>query len=63
MERISLSRKEAAEAVGVSVDTIRRAITSGELHAHKPKIGGREISKEFILVSELERWITGSPRD
>ncbi len=30
MTRLAFSRKEAAEAVGLSVDTLRRAIAAGE---------------------------------
>lgn len=62
MTRIAFSRKEAADAVGLSVDTVRRAIYSGDLRTYRPRIGGREVNKEIILASELERWITSSPR-
>lgn len=62
MTRIAFSRKEAAEAVGLSIDTVRRAITAGDLLTYKPRIGGREVNKELILASELERWITNQPR-
>ncbi|MBM9432371.1 hypothetical protein [Flaviflexus equikiangi] len=62
MTRIAFSRKEAAEAVGLSGDTLRRAIEAGDLHTYRPHIGGREINKELILATELERWVTNSPR-
>jgi len=62
MTRVAFSRKEAAEAVGLSVDTVRRAINAGDLTTYRPRIDGREIQKELILASELERWITNSTR-
>lgn len=61
MTRIAFSRKEAAEAVGLSVDTLRRAIAAGDLHTYRPRIDGREVNKELILATELERWITNAP--
>lgn len=59
---IAYSRKEAAEAAGVSEDTIKRAINSGDLTTCDPRVDGRSIQKVLILRTELERWLTNGPR-
>lgn len=50
----------AAEATGLSVRTIDRAIKAGDLRANRPKVDGQEIAKVVIAAKELERWATGS---
>lgn len=57
--RISYSIKDAAEATGISVDIIKRAIRSGDLKTHRPVVAKREIAKDFIAHIDLERWATG----
>lgn len=54
--RLFLTRREAAEACGVSVDTIRRAKNTGALRAKKTSArGGRELYR----VTDLEAWYDG----
>lgn len=62
MNQIAYTKRQAAEATGVSLDTIRRAIQAGDLVTVAPRVDGREIQKRLILSSELERWLTNSPR-
>ena len=50
-ERLALGRDEAAEATGVSVVTIDRAIADGALLSHK--VRGRRL----ILVADLLDWL------
>lgn len=58
---VSVNVKDAAEATGLSVDVIKRAIKAGDLRTGRPTIDGREIQKVVIPVAELERWIEGRP--
>lgn len=51
--RIFLTRKEAAEACGVSEDTIRRAKNAGKLRAKKTSEGR---GKELYRIADLEAW-------
>lgn len=62
MSQIAYTKKQAAEASGVSLDTIRRAIQAGDLATVQPRIDGREIQRVLVLGTELERWLTNSPR-
>ncbi|WP_409998054.1 helix-turn-helix domain-containing protein [Bradyrhizobium sp. SZCCHNR1053] len=50
-----LTRKEAAKALGVSINTLDRAIARGDLKAKK--YGGRVL----LLTSELERFWRALP--
>ena len=52
MSKIAYSIEEAAEAVGYSTDTIRRAIRNNDLSVKYAN------SKPVILASELESWLT-----
>lgn len=54
--RLFLTRKEAAEACGVSEDTIRRAKESGRLRAKKT---GAKGGKELYSIAALEAWFEG----
>jgi len=56
-EPIAYTRQTAAAATGLSVDTIKDAINAGDLVASRPKVKGREIAKDVILRTELERWL------
>lgn len=58
MNKIAYTKRQAADACGLSIDTITRAINSGDLETITPAIDGRELSKVLILASELERWLT-----
>lgn len=50
--KLAYSREEAADATSVSVDTIRRAINSGQLRAKK--VGTRVVVTEQALIAWLE---------
>ena len=60
---ISYTIQTAAEATGLSVDAIRRAVNSGDLAATRPTITkdgqARKISRDVIMRADLERWLTG----
>lgn len=60
--KIAYTKQEAAKATGLSFDTISRAVNAGELKTAEPRIDGKPINKILILKSELERWLTNSPR-
>lgn len=54
--RLFLTRREAAEACGVSVDTIRRAKNAGRLRAKKTaERGGRELYRVEDLLAWFEQ--------
>ena len=55
--KLAYSIPEAAEAIGQSTDTIRRAIASGYLGAKYPN------SKPIILADELESWLESLPSE
>ncbi len=55
MEKKVLSLKEAAQILGCSIDTIRRAIQSGSLRAFQINKAG----KWKILTEELDRFMKG----
>lgn len=56
MKPRSLTKKQAAQYVGLSVDTISRAINSGDLPAYRPIIDSREVTTDLVLVADLEQW-------
>ena len=56
-DRVSYSLREAAEATGVSIDTIRRAIRAGHLVARYPTSHG------VLFADELRAWIEDSPTE
>ena len=60
--KITYTVAEAAEATGVSVRTIDRAINSGDLAATRPTVNGRPLAKSLIAAAELQRWATSSTR-
>jgi excisionase family DNA binding protein len=58
-DRLAYTRDEAAEAVGVSVDTIKRAIAAGQLATVSPPITDkRRVSRVLITAAELTRWLS-----
>lgn len=59
-DRIAYSVREAAEATGLSPDSIRRAYRSGALTIHYPN--GAD-GKVLILRTDLESWITNAPTE
>lgn len=54
---VAYNVKDAAEATGLSVDVIKRAIKSGDLRATRPTVDGRQITKDVIPAAELARWV------
>lgn len=54
--RLFLTRREAAQACGVSEDTIRRAKERGLLKAKKT---GAKGGKELYSIAALEAWFDG----
>lgn len=56
LDRIAYRYREAAEATGTSLNTIRAAVERGELTA-------RQISERVIVIErqELEAWIHNKP--
>lgn len=57
MTKIAYSIKEAAEAAGVSISTIRRAIREHDLIANYPTAAA------VIHRDQLESWIKASPTE
>ena len=57
MKKIAYNLKEAAEAAGVSVSTLRRAIANNDLVANYPT------TSAVILREELESWIKSAPTE
>jgi excisionase family DNA binding protein len=56
-ERISYTRKQAAEATGLSTDVIDRAIREGNLPTVRPAVGDRKITTVLITHAALTHWI------
>lgn len=52
--RLAYTRQEAAEVMGVKLDTIRRAINSGKLRAKKTGSGGG--GNYLISEDQLRAW-------
>lgn len=57
--RISLTLEEAATAVGFSAKTLRGAIATGELIAHRATAATN--SKYVVLVDDLKAWVESLP--
>lgn len=59
--RLALTREEAADSVGVSFDTIRRAINAGALKAKRTSkdADGNPTGKYLVRVRDLEEWFDG----
>ena len=55
--KLAYSRREAADACGLSVDVIDKAIKAGNLRAVRPKVGDRKLATILIMHAELERWL------
>lgn len=62
VERLAYTVEEAAEAIGVSVWTIREAIKAGDLAALSPVVNGRKQRTVLVDVDELRAWLrAGEP--
>ena len=57
VERLAYTVEEAAEAIGVSVWTIREAIKAGDLAALSPVVNGRKQRTVRIAADELRAWL------
>ena len=57
VERLAYTVEEAAEAIGVSVWTIREAIKAGDLAALSPVVGGRKQRTVRVDADELRAWL------
>lgn len=57
IERLAYTVEEAAEAIGVSVWTIREAIKAGDLAALSPVVNGRRQRTVRIDADELRAWL------
>lgn len=55
--RLFLSREEAAQAAGVSFDTIKRAINSGALRAKRTGDNGG--GRYLVSTDALQEWFEG----
>jgi len=55
--KIAFSIEEAAEAIGYSPDTVRRAIRNNDLVARYAN------SKPVILATELQEWMQSLPTE
>lgn len=55
--KLAYSIPEAADAAGVSVDIIRRAVRAGNLVPRYPT------SRGVILADDLREWIENSPTE
>jgi hypothetical protein len=66
MTAVALPLGKAAEAVGQSVDTLKRAIHATDPASFPPPLrakraGTASNSGYLVLVSELERWVNSLP--
>ena len=52
---VSAGVTDAARLAGVSVDTIQKAVRSGELPIHYPTRRG------LILIEDLRAWVASAP--
>ena len=61
LPRIAVTRREAAQMLGVSEDVIRRAKGRGDLKAKKTSRGddGEGRGKELYAVADLQAWFEG----
>lgn len=61
--KVAYNRQEAADAVGLGYDSIKRAIGSGRLEEHFPLIDGRPTAKGVILADDLAAWVAAGPTE
>lgn len=61
LPRIAVKRAEAAAMLGVSEDTIRRAVRAGDLRAKKTGKDkhGVGVGHDLFLVADLQAWFEG----
>ena len=56
MERMALTIKEAAEAIGVGVKRVNKLVLRGDIKAIK--FGECETGRRIIPVDELSKWLS-----
>lgn len=54
---VSLDYSTAGFATGYSSDTMRRAVDAGDLIAHYPEIGLRQLAKPVVMWEDLRAWV------
>ena len=54
--RLAVTFAEAAEMCAVSIDTIRRAVRTGDLPATYPT------ARPVVLVDDLRTWLDAAPK-
>jgi hypothetical protein len=54
---VSFDAAGAAQASGLSVQVIRRAMRAGDLPVHYPEVDGRQIDKPLIDAEDLRAWV------
>jgi hypothetical protein len=60
--RLVYTIEEAAEAVRMSVTTIRRAIHTTDPHSFPPPLKAKQASRrQLIPADELARWVASLP--
>lgn len=60
LPRLAVTRKEAAQMLGVSEDTLRRAKNRGELKAKRlTRDETQKGGKELYSVADLRAWFDG----
>jgi hypothetical protein len=57
LNQLAFSRRQAADACGLSVDTIAAAILSGDLRAVQVTVNGKKVNRQLILRKDLEAWL------
>lgn len=60
MTKLAYTREEAAQACGVSADTIKRAVAAGKLKAKRSGVHaetGEPTGKYLILAADLQAWL------
>lgn len=58
--KVSYTVREAAEATGLSQDTILAAIRSGDLRVAAPEVDGTRLKNKYVVLREdLIAWLRG----
>ncbi len=57
--KLAYNTAEAAAATGLSIDTIRAALRSGDLRDTAVEVNGRKVKNRLILRDDLLAWLRG----
>lgn len=60
---VSYSLQGAAEASGISLDVIRKAMRAGDLPVHYPRVNGKPIARPLVRADDLDRWVQDGPTE